>query len=62
MKFSDVLTLAVGLATAASASPVRRSDQVDITFIGAADAQFSQSFPTDGSQLSISTFNSYEYL
>ncbi|GLI77490.1 hypothetical protein PoHVEF18_005780 [Penicillium ochrochloron] len=53
MKFSDILTLTVGLATAASARPVRRTDQVAITFIGAADAQFSQSFPTDGSQVSI---------
>ncbi|KAJ5911656.1 uncharacterized protein N7473_000959 [Penicillium subrubescens] len=53
MKFSDALTLTVGLATAASASPVRRTDQVAITFIGAADAQFSQSFPTDGSRVSI---------
>ncbi|KAF3394208.1 hypothetical protein F1880_005085 [Penicillium rolfsii] len=53
MKFSDILTLTAGFATAASASPVRRTDQVEITFIGAADAQFSQSFPTDGSQVSI---------
>jgi hypothetical protein len=62
MKFSDALTLTVVLATAASASPVRRTDQVAITFIGAADAQFSQSFSTDGSRVSISTFNSCAYL
>ncbi|KAJ5364029.1 uncharacterized protein N7496_009742 [Penicillium cataractarum] len=53
MKFSDVLTLSVAFATAASASPMRRTEEVDITFIGAADAQFSQSFPLDGSEVSI---------
>ncbi|CAG7938914.1 unnamed protein product [Penicillium salamii] len=41
------------VAAIASAIPVKR-DNVDITFIGAADAQFTWSFPTDGSVVSIS--------
>lgn len=61
MKFSDVLTLSVALATAASASPMRRTEEVDITFIGAADAQFSQSFPLDGSEVAISKFDAHKY-
>lgn len=56
MKFSDVLTLSVAFAAAANASPMRRTEEVGITFIGAADAQFSQSFPVDGSQVSIGEF------
>ena len=56
MKFSDVLTLSIVFATAANANPMRRTEGVDITFVGAADAQFSQSFPLDGSQVPISEF------
>lgn len=32
----------------------KRSDGVSIKFIGAADAEFSQSFPTDGRLIAIS--------
>lgn len=62
MKFSDVLTLSVALATAASASPMRRTEEVNITFIGAANAQFSQSFATDGTEVPISMCISCLYL
>ncbi|KAJ5938637.1 hypothetical protein N7466_001771 [Penicillium verhagenii] len=52
MKFSDVFTLSVAVATAA-ASPVKRTDTVEITFHGAAGAQFTQAFPTDSTVISI---------
>lgn len=57
MKFSEIITLSAALATSASATPLKRSaghENVDITFIGAADAQFTESFPTDGSSIDIS--------
>lgn len=56
MKFSEIITFSAALATSASASPTKRSapDNVDITFEGAADASFTQSFPTDGSDVTIS--------
>lgn len=56
MKFSEIITFSAALATSASASPAKRSapDNVDITFEGAADASFTQSFPTDGSDVTIS--------
>lgn len=62
MKFSDVLTLSVALATAASESPMWRTEEVNITFIGAANAQFSQSFPIDGTEVPISMCISCLYL
>ncbi|KAJ5915207.1 hypothetical protein N7454_011102 [Penicillium verhagenii] len=52
MKFSDVFTLSVAIATAA-ASPVKRTDTVEITFHGAAGAQFTQAFPADSTVISI---------
>ncbi|KAJ5295438.1 hypothetical protein PENANT_c001G08700 [Penicillium antarcticum] len=53
MKTSVFIGLLTAAATA-SAGPLRaRNDQVDITFIGAADAQFTRSFPSDGSVVSI---------
>jgi hypothetical protein len=56
MKSSAILSLFVAYAATASAIPVKqRNHQVDITFIGAADAQFTQSIPTDGSTVSIGT-------
>ncbi|KAJ6190999.1 hypothetical protein N7519_001020 [Penicillium mononematosum] len=54
MKASTVLGLFVAYAATASAIPVKqRNHQVEITFIGAADAQFTQNIPTDGSVVSI---------
>lgn len=56
MKASTILGLFAGYAATASAIPVKQRDnQAEITFIGAADAQFTQSIPTDGSVVSIST-------
>ncbi|KAJ5770449.1 uncharacterized protein N7511_002500 [Penicillium nucicola] len=53
MKGSTIISLLATVATT-SAGPLRaRNDQVDITFIGAADAQFTQSFPSDGTVISI---------
>lgn len=49
--------LILALATAVSGGPVKPrqgQSQVEITFIGAANAQFTQSFPTDGSIIQIS--------
>ncbi|EKV11476.1 hypothetical protein PDIG_50090 [Penicillium digitatum PHI26] len=49
MKGLTVLGLFVAYATTASAIPVKhRNQEVEITFVGAADAQFTQSIPTDG--------------
>ncbi|KAJ5374339.1 hypothetical protein N7517_006345 [Penicillium concentricum] len=54
MKSSTILGLFVAYAATASAIPLKQRDhQVDITFIGAADAQFTQSIPSDGSVVSI---------
>ncbi|KAJ6125586.1 hypothetical protein N7471_012903 [Penicillium samsonianum] len=54
MKASTILGLFAGYAATASAIPVKQRDnQAEITFIGAADAQFTQSIPTDGSVVSI---------
>lgn len=55
MKFSDILALS-SLLVAASAAPMKRTDQVEITFHGAAGAQFTQSFSTDGTSNVISKF------
>ncbi|KAJ5281686.1 hypothetical protein N7478_007058 [Penicillium angulare] len=41
MKFSEILTLSAALAIA-SAAPMKRADDVEITFHGAAGAQFTQ--------------------
>lgn len=57
MKSSAIFSLFVAYAATASAVPVKqRNHQVEITFVGAADAQFTQSIPTDGSVVSIGTF------
>ncbi|KAI9932372.1 hypothetical protein MW887_009885 [Aspergillus wentii] len=42
------------LANLASSEPIPRSQVAHITFIGAADAQFTQDFPADGSKVAIS--------
>ncbi|KAJ5861273.1 uncharacterized protein N7529_008583 [Penicillium soppii] len=53
MKASTIIGLFIAVTTA-SAIPVQpRHDNVEIVFIGAADAQFTQSFPSDGSVVSI---------
>ncbi|KAJ5343946.1 hypothetical protein MYU51_002105 [Penicillium brevicompactum] len=52
MRTSTIISL-FAVAAVASAIPVKRDDHVEITFIGAADAQFTQSFPSDGSAVSI---------
>ncbi|OJJ34662.1 hypothetical protein ASPWEDRAFT_39739 [Aspergillus wentii DTO 134E9] len=41
------------LANLASSEPIPRSQVAHITFIGAADAQFTQDFPADGSKVAI---------
>ncbi|KAJ5738907.1 hypothetical protein N7493_002062 [Penicillium malachiteum] len=61
MKFSEILSLSTVLALA-SAAPVKRSNDVEITFIGAAGAQFTQSFPTDGTATSISNVLSISHI
>ncbi|KAJ5497692.1 hypothetical protein N7453_006743 [Penicillium expansum] len=56
MKASTVLGLFIAYAATTSAIPVKQRDQeVEITFVGAADAQFTQSIPTDGSIVSIAS-------
>ncbi|KAJ5635099.1 uncharacterized protein N7484_008412 [Penicillium longicatenatum] len=52
MKFSEILAFSVAFATA-TAAPAKRTDTVEITFHGAAGAQFTQSFPTDDTTTSI---------
>ncbi|KAJ6051753.1 uncharacterized protein N7446_006388 [Penicillium canescens] len=53
MKTSAIICLLAAITTT-SGSPLKtRNDQVEITFIGAADAQFTQSFPSDGTVVSI---------
>ncbi|CAI7668736.1 unnamed protein product [Penicillium viridicatum] len=54
MKSSTIFGLFVAYAATVSAIPVKqRNHEVEITFVGAADAQFTQSIPTDGSVVSI---------
>ena len=54
MKTTTIFSLFVAYAATASAIPVKQRDhQVEITFIGAANAQFTQSISTDGSTVSI---------
>lgn len=55
MKFSEILAFSVAFATAIAA-PTKRTDTVEITFHGAAGAQFTQSFPEDGTTTSICMF------
>jgi hypothetical protein len=53
MKTAAIICLLAAITTT-SGSPLKaRNDQVEITFIGAADAQFTQSFPSDGTVVSI---------
>ncbi|KAJ5725628.1 uncharacterized protein N7483_006985 [Penicillium malachiteum] len=61
MKFSEILSLSAVLALA-SAAPVKRSNDVEITFIGAAGAQFTQNFPTDSTATSISNVLSISHI
>lgn len=53
MKFLTVFTPLIALATTTNGGPIKRLQEVEITFIGAANAQFSQSFPADGSMVTI---------
>ncbi|KAJ5287332.1 hypothetical protein N7478_003018 [Penicillium angulare] len=62
MNFITCLNLVLVLATGSIGSPIKRTQEVEITFIGAADAQFSQSFPTDGSMVSISNVLSISHV
>lgn len=63
MKASTVLGLFIAYAATTSAIPVKQRDQeVEITFVGAADAQFTQSIPTDGSIVSIGTSLGISYI
>ncbi|CAI7591965.1 unnamed protein product [Penicillium manginii] len=65
MKFSEIITLSAALATSASAGFTKRAaapDNVDITFEGAADASFTQSFPTDGSDVTITNVLSISHI
>ncbi|OGE52860.1 hypothetical protein PENARI_c009G11921 [Penicillium arizonense] len=53
MKTCAVICLLAAITTT-SGSPLKtRNNQVEITFIGAANAQFTQSFPSDGTVASI---------
>ncbi|RAH63880.1 uncharacterized protein BO66DRAFT_362206 [Aspergillus aculeatinus CBS 121060] len=56
MHFLSESTVLFTLASSVFAAPlaVRTQNEVQITFLGAADAQFTQSFPTDGSTVAIS--------
>ncbi|KAJ5539484.1 hypothetical protein N7513_007816 [Penicillium frequentans] len=56
MHFLTGLNVLLALATASNGSPVKRTNDVEITFIGAANAQFTQNFPADGSTVSICPF------
>lgn len=56
MHFLTGLNIILAFATASNGSPVKRTNEVEITFIGAANAQFTQSFPVDGSTVSICAF------
>ncbi|KAJ5647027.1 hypothetical protein N7490_003399 [Penicillium lividum] len=56
------LNLLLALATASSGSPLKRTQDVEITFIGAANAEFSQSFPIDGSTVSIANVLSISHI
>ncbi|KAI9925512.1 hypothetical protein ASPWEDRAFT_28951 [Aspergillus wentii DTO 134E9] len=51
-----MIIAAIALATSALAAPAPNADngfKAQITFIGAADASFSQEFPTDGTSVDI---------
>ncbi|KAJ5601105.1 hypothetical protein N7510_010639 [Penicillium lagena] len=62
MKFLTVFTPLIALATTTNGGPVKRTQEVEITFIGAANAQFSQSFPADGSIITISNVLSISHI
>jgi hypothetical protein len=53
MKTSAIISLLAAITTTWGSPLKTRNDQVEITFIGAADAQFTQSFPSDGTVVSI---------
>ncbi|PYI24587.1 hypothetical protein BO86DRAFT_443197 [Aspergillus japonicus CBS 114.51] len=55
MHFLSESTVLLTLASSIFAAPlaVRTQNEVQITFLGAADAQFTQSLPTDGSTVAI---------
>lgn len=57
MLFGIFSFLLVSAATLACGGPVEsRANEVKITFIGAAGAQFTQRFPLDGDKVKISMF------
>ncbi|KAJ5792489.1 uncharacterized protein N7503_008467 [Penicillium pulvis] len=62
MYFLTGLNVLLALATASNGSPVKRTNDVEITFIGAANAQFTQAFPVDGSTVSISDVLSISHI
>ncbi|KAB8259947.1 hypothetical protein BDV32DRAFT_138467 [Aspergillus pseudonomiae] len=54
MKLSSTSTLVAALVAGVNGASIPRTQgSVPITFIGAADAQFTQDFPTDGSSVAI---------
>lgn len=55
MKFT-LLSVVAALAAVSQAAPGGKPFKAHITFIGAADASFSQDFPVDGSVVPISMF------
>ncbi|KAJ5928451.1 hypothetical protein N7466_007407 [Penicillium verhagenii] len=56
------LNILLALATASNARPLKRTNEVEITFIGAANAQFTENFPIDGSTVSISNVLSISHI
>ncbi|KAJ5540943.1 hypothetical protein N7494_006019 [Penicillium frequentans] len=62
MHFLTGLNVLLALATASNGSPVKRTNDVEITFIGAANAQFTQNFPVDGSTVSVSDVLSISHI
>ncbi|KAJ6096495.1 hypothetical protein N7486_007241 [Penicillium sp. IBT 16267x] len=62
MHFLTGLNVLLALATASIGSPVKRANTVVITFEGAANAQFTQTFPVDGSTVPISNVLSISHI
>ncbi|KAJ5645266.1 hypothetical protein N7507_011277 [Penicillium longicatenatum] len=62
MHFFTGLNILLALATASNGSSVKRTNEVEITFLGAANAQFTQNFPVDGSIVSISNVLSISHV
>lgn len=58
MQFFTIAAALATLAALASAAPAKRDFEVQVTFIGAADAQFSMSIPADGSVVPICKYTS----